>query len=235
MERYAPAIKDLAARDVVSRAILREIREGRGVDGKEYVHLDLTHLGEARSGRSSEEIASFAKTYLGIDPVTQPIPVAPTCHYVMGGIPTDGDGRVFSDESGAILPGLYAAGESACLSVHGANRLGCNSLLDLLVFGKRSGAAMRQEIAGAAGGAHPTDPLEAVERGLEILMSRGGAEPADGLRRAMQSLMMEHGSVFRTEAGLMRGIDGIRDLKDRTGARRSRIRGGRSTTSLWKP
>ena len=159
MERYAPSIKDLAARDVVSRAILREVREGRGIEGKEYVNLDLTHLGEAKIREKLRDIASFAQTYLGIDPVTQPIPVAPTCHYVMGGIPTDGDGRVLIDESGASVPGLYAAGECACLSVHGANRLGCNSLLDLLVFGRRSGHAMKEEIARGAAGTLSIDPV----------------------------------------------------------------------------
>jgi succinate dehydrogenase / fumarate reductase flavoprotein subunit len=215
MERYAPAIKDLAARDVVSRAILREVREGRGVDGKDYVHLDLTHLGEAKIREKLQEIASFAETYLGIDPVTQPVPVAPTCHYVMGGIPTDGCGRVLIDESGTVVPGLYAAGECACLSVHGANRLGCNSLLDLLVFGRRSGRTMKEEIAGAVGDALSTDHLKAVEEGLGLLMSQESAEPMDTLRRRMQSLMMEHGSVFRTEAGLIRGIDAIRDLRRR--------------------
>ena len=146
MERYAPTIKDLAARDVVSRAILTEIREGRGIGGKDYVHLDLTHLGEKKIQEKLWEITSFVRIYLGIDPVHAPIPVQPTCHYIMGGIPTDGDGRVLADEQGFHLPGLYAAGECACVSVHGANRLGCNSLLDLLVFGRRSGLAMKEAV-----------------------------------------------------------------------------------------
>ncbi|MDP2968875.1 MAG: FAD-binding protein, partial [Deltaproteobacteria bacterium] len=134
MERYAPTVKDLAARDVVSRAILTETRERRGIGGMDYVHLDLTHLGEEKIEERLWEIASFVRIYLGIDPVYDPIPVQPTCHYIMGGIPTDVDGRVLTDEKGSITPGLYAAGECACVSVHGANRLGCNSLLDLLVF-----------------------------------------------------------------------------------------------------
>ncbi len=133
----------------------------------------------------------------------------------MGGIPTDGDGRVLTDESGTIVPGLYAAGECACLSVHGANRLGCNSLLDLLVFGRRSGHAMKEETAGAPEGTLSTDPVKAVERGLALLMDRGDGEPMDILRRQMQSLMMEHGSVFRTETGLRAGLDAIRDLSGR--------------------
>jgi succinate dehydrogenase / fumarate reductase flavoprotein subunit len=144
MERYAPTVKDLAARDVVSRAILIEIKEGRGIGEKDYVHLDLTHLGEEKIQQKLWEIASFVRIYLGIDPVYEPVPVAPTCHYMMGGIPTDVDGRVQADEKGSIIPGLYAAGECACVSVHGATRLGCNSLLDLLVFGRRGGVAMNK-------------------------------------------------------------------------------------------
>ena len=215
MERYAPTIKDLAARDVVSRAILTEVREGRGIGGKPYVHLDLTHLGEKKIQEKLWEISSFARIYLGIDPVHQPIPVQPTCHYVMGGIPTDADGRVCRDESGTVTPGLYAAGECACVSVHGANRLGCNSLLDLLVFGRRSGMAMKAEI----GEAHPRslsdEPLKAAEERIRRFLQGNGKEKPDPLRRAMQSLMMEYGSVFRDEKGLMKGIDQIRKLKDR--------------------
>ncbi len=165
MEKYAPTVKDLAARDVVSRAILTEIREGRGIAGKDYVHLDLTHLGEEKISEKLWEIASFVRIYLGIDPVYEPIPVAPTCHYIMGGIPTDVDGRVLADEKGSVVPGLYAAGECACVSVHGANRLGCNSLLDLLVFGRRSGMAMKETVSQFE---HPTlsdEQLKQLKRG----------------------------------------------------------------------
>src|SRR5512136_455205 len=121
MEKYAPTIKDLASRDVVSRAILTEVREGRGIGGKDYVHLDLTHLGEKKITEKLWEITSFAQTYVGVDPVHDPIPVQPTCHYIMGGIPTDTDGRVLRDEKGSVVQGLYGAGECACVSVHGAN------------------------------------------------------------------------------------------------------------------
>ena len=140
MERYAPTLKDLAPRDIISRAILTEVAEGRGVEGSDYVYLDLTHLGKEQLQLKLEEVTSFVKTYLGIDASVSPIPVAPTCHYMMGGIPTDAQGRVLADEKSAVLPGLYAAGECACVSVHGANRLGTNSLVDLVVFGKRAGA-----------------------------------------------------------------------------------------------
>ena len=146
MERYAPTLKDLAPRDIVSRAILKEISEGKGVDGKDYVYLDLRDIGKERLNQKLPEITSFVKTYLGIDPAETQIPVAPTCHYMMGGIPTDADGHVLADKAGTILPGLYAAGECACVSVHGANRLGCNSLIDLVVFGRRAGLSVLKEI-----------------------------------------------------------------------------------------
>ena len=215
MERYAPTIKDLAARDVVSRAILTEVREGRGIGGIDYVHLDLTHLGEQKIQEKLWEIASFARIYLGLDPVRQPIPVSPTCHYAMGGIPTDPDGRVLADEKGSVAQGLYAAGECACVSVHGANRLGCNSLLDLLVFGRRSGMAMKGDLSQLGLPPIKEDPLKTVEERLGGFGNGKGKERIDSLRREMQSLMMEFGSVFRDEKGIGKGIEGIRKLKDR--------------------
>jgi succinate dehydrogenase / fumarate reductase flavoprotein subunit len=213
MEKYAPTVKDLAARDVVSRAILTEIREGRGIGGKDYVHLDLTHLGEKQILERLWEITSFAKIYLGIDPVRQSIPVQPTCHYAMGGIPTDVDGRVFADEKNSPVEGLYAAGECACVSVHGANRLGCNSLLDLLVFGRRSGSTLKKEIATRGLASPSGDALKNVAQRIEKLLNQKGAERVDPLRRKMQSVMMEYGSVFRNEPGLKKGIEAIRSLK----------------------
>jgi succinate dehydrogenase / fumarate reductase flavoprotein subunit len=215
MERYAPTVKDLAARDVVSRAILTEIREKRGIAGKDYVHLDLTHLGEEKIGERLWEIASFVRIYLGIDPVYDPIPVQPTCHYIMGGIPTNVDGKVLSDERGSIVHGLYAAGECACVSVHGANRLGCNSLLDLLVFGRRSGLAIRDEVKQYEPPSISTDPLKAVEEKIAQLFNHKGGERIDPIRQGMQSLMMDYGSVFRNEEGLKKGIKEIRILKER--------------------
>ena len=215
MERYAPTIKDLAARDVVSRAILTEIREGRGIGGKPYVHLDLTHLGEKKIQEKLWEISSFAKIYLGVDPVHQPIPVQPTCHYIMGGIPTDSDGRVLKEEKGTIVHGLYAAGECACVSIHGANRLGCNSLLDLLVFGRRSGIAMKEDIVRIDRLSLSEEPLRMAQEGIARLRDGKGKERADPLRQSMQSLMMEYGSVFRDQDGLKKGLEEIRVLKDR--------------------
>lgn len=215
MERYAPTIKDLAARDVVSRAILTEIRAGRGIGGKAYVHLDLTHLGERKITEKLWEITSFARIYLGIDAVSQPIPVAPTCHYLMGGIPTDTDGRVLADEKGRVVPGLFAAGECACVSVHGANRLGCNSLLDLLVFGRRAGRVMKEDVQGIEVPASRPDPVEAVKERLAALMGHDGVERSHLIRQDMQAIMTDHGSVFRTEESLKQGIDAILALKER--------------------
>jgi succinate dehydrogenase / fumarate reductase flavoprotein subunit len=215
MEKYAPAIKDLAARDVVSRAILTEIREGRGIGGKDYVHLDLTHLGEKKISEKLWEITSFVKNYVGVDPVHGPIPVQPTCHYVMGGISTDVDGKVLVDEKGSVAQGLYAAGECACVSVHGANRLGCNSLLDLIVFGRRSGIAMKGDIAGYEHRAISGDSWQSVEAKILRLWNSNGKEKIDTLRQTMQSLMMEYGSLFRDEEGLKKGIEEMRILKER--------------------
>ena len=213
MERYAPTVKDLAARDIVSRAILTEIREGRGIGGKDYVHLDLTHLGEEKIQEKLWEIASFIRIYTGIDPVYDPVPVAPTCHYMMGGIPTDVDGRVLADERGSIAQGLYAAGECACVSVHGATRLGCNSLLDLLVFGRRSGLVMKEEVKKVELPEITDVPLKDVEEQIDRLLRREGKEKADLIRRKMQSVMMDYGSVFRDEDGLKTGIEEIQNLK----------------------
>src|SRR5690554_1168757 len=160
MERYAPTMKDLASRDVVSRAIYMEIREGRGINGNRWVHLDATHLGREVVETKLPDITDFCRTYLGIDPAVDPIPVAPTAHYAMGGIPTDVDGRVVIDDWKTIVPGLYAAGECACVSVHGANRLGTNSLLDLVVFGRRAGRHMAEFCKQADLPPIPADAME---------------------------------------------------------------------------
>lgn len=215
MERYAPTVRDLAPRDIVSRSILTEIKEGRGIDGKDYVYLDLTHLGKQKIEEKLWEITSFARILLGIDPVNEPVPVAPTCHYMMGGIPTDIDGRVLKDENGAIVDGLYAAGECACVSVHGANRLGCNSLLDTLVFGRRAGMAMKKEISKFSHIPLTSDPLKAITTRLAELIEQKGEEKISEIRQSMQNTMMEYCSVFRREEGLKKGLEEIRGLKER--------------------
>jgi succinate dehydrogenase / fumarate reductase flavoprotein subunit len=146
-ERYAPTLKDLAPRDLVSRFIYQEVKEGRGVNGEDYVHLDVSHLPPEVIDAKLPDITDFARTYLGVEPKTDPVPIQPTAHYAMGGLPTDIEGRVIRDAANTVIPGFYSAGESACVSVHGANRLGTNSLVDLVVFGRRAGRHMLGFIA----------------------------------------------------------------------------------------
>jgi succinate dehydrogenase / fumarate reductase flavoprotein subunit len=214
MERYAPHIKDLAPRDMVSRAINREVREGRGVKGQDFVHLDLTHLGKEKLAEKLSDITSFAKIYLGIDPATDPIPVSPTCHYMMGGIPTNLDGQVL-DHHQQIVPGLYAVGECACLSLHGANRLGCNSLLDLVVFGRRCGERILKDLKQLSWGALPSHPEEKTEARIEDLKKGKQGERAYPLKASLQKTMMERCSVFRNQEELSQALAEIQTLKER--------------------
>ncbi|MCL4429969.1 MAG: succinate dehydrogenase flavoprotein subunit [Chloroflexi bacterium] len=215
MERYAPTLKDLAPRDIVSRAILREISEGKGVDGKDFVYLDLRGVGKERLSQKLPEITSFVKTYLGIDPGETPIPVAPTCHYMMGGIPTDVDGHVLADTAGTILPGLYAVGECACVSVHGANRLGCNSLIDLVVFGHRTGISILREIRARILQPLPVQAESIVVDKISSLLESKGSECVAVLREAIQRVMTEQCSVFRNGQTLENALLQIRRLKKR--------------------
>ncbi len=220
MTRYAPAIVDLAPRDIVSRAILREIQEGRGVDGGDFVHLDLTGVGRQRIEERLWEIASLARRYAGVDPAQEPIPVQPTCHYFMGGLPTDVDGRVLRDAAGTPVPGLFAAGECACVSVHGANRLGCNSLLDLVVFGRRAGQAMGTWLAEAGAGAEAQAAAEAKAKAshrVRALLGSRGPERVPHIRAELQQVMTDHCSVFRDEAGLRKAGAHIEALRGRLG------------------
>ena len=215
MEKYAPVIKDLAPRDIVSRSIMTEIREGRGIDGKDYVHLDLTHLGEKIIQERLWEIASFARIYAGVEPLTELIPIHPTAHYMMGGIPTDEDGRVIKDHKGTKIPGLYAAGECACVSVHGANRLGCNSLLDLVIFGRRAGKAIYKWLQENQGN-FDIEPVESdIKEKIEKLLSSSGTEKLSHIRREMQEIMMNNCSVYRDEKGLIEAKEKIEKLKER--------------------
>ena len=213
MEHYAPVLKDLAPRDIISRAILTEIKEGRGVEGKEYVHLDLTNVGIEKLAEKLPEISSFVKTYLGIDPSEAPIPVAPTCHYIMGGIPTDIEGHVLSDEKGTVLPGLFAVGECACVSVHGANRLGCNSLIDLVVFGQRTGTTIAENCKGKNLTPLPQQAESIVIDKINGLLDSPGNERVPVLRGAMQRLMTEKCSVFRNGEDLQLALAGIQQLE----------------------
>ncbi len=218
MERYAPTVKDLAPRDMVSRAILTEIREGRGIkgsDGTYYVNLDLTHLPKEVIDDKLPEITGFARTYLGVEPTKEPIPIQPTAHYAMGGIPTTPDAEVTKDKKKTVIPGLYAAGEAACVSVHGGNRLGTNSLLDLIVFGRRGGKAIAKFIAGAEFAPLPGDAADKTISKIDRVQNSTGSEKPGSLRTEMQEKMMEKVGIFRNEKDLTEMTSEIKNLRDR--------------------
>ena len=217
MERYTPALLDLAPRDIVARSIVQEIRGGRGIKGDrtidDYVHLDAVHLGKDTIEAKLPDIAEFCRTYLGIDPADSPIPVQPTAHYAMGGIPTDVFGRVLSNEEGHLYEGLYAAGECACVSVHGANRLGTNSLVDLIVFGRRAGQDISQYV-------QRTDriPLNKgiKRRAEEQILSKSGGQsgpPPEEIRTELQILMMEKVGIYRNEKDMRSAVEKLKELR----------------------
>jgi succinate dehydrogenase / fumarate reductase flavoprotein subunit len=212
-ERYAPTLKDLAPRDMVSRFIYQEVKEGRGVNGEDYVHLDVSHLPPEVIDAKLPDITDFARTYLGVEPKTDPVPIQPTAHYAMGGLPTDVEGRVIRDAANTVIPGFYSAGESACVSVHGANRLGTNSLVDLVVFGRRAGRHMLGFIAETELPPLPPDPELVARAQVADLLGRPKGERVAELREAMQEVMMDKVSVVRDAAGLTEAkaeIDRIR-------------------------
>ncbi|MFC7819161.1 MULTISPECIES: succinate dehydrogenase flavoprotein subunit [unclassified Streptomyces] len=215
MEKYAPVMKDLASRDVVSRSIYTEIREGRGCGPEgDHVYLDLTHLPPEQLDAKLPDITEFARTYLGIEPYTDPIPIQPTAHYAMGGIPTNVEGEVLADNT-TVVPGLYAAGEVACVSVHGANRLGTNSLLDINVFGKRAGIAAAEYAQKADFVELPENPESLVVEQIERLRSSTGTERVATLRRELQETMDANVMVFRTEQTIKTAVEKIGELRAR--------------------
>ncbi|CAN5869295.1 succinate dehydrogenase flavoprotein subunit [soil metagenome] len=230
MENYAPNLKDLASRDVCSRSIYTEVQNGRGIGGKDFVYLDIraetiNRYGTSPTGHAVDsawverrlpDIIEFARTYLGVDPIKEPMPIQPTAHYAMGGVPTDIDCRVIRDAASTVVPGLYAAGETACISVHGANRLGTNSLVDLIVFGRRAGRVMAQQCLDQTSFKPlPKHPEQATQQQIKGLFDRPRTEPWVKLRDQMQTVMMDDCSVNRTEEGLIRARDSIADLKRR--------------------
>ena len=214
MERYAPNLKDLASRDVVSRAIYLEVRDNKGIDGGRYVHLDATHLGRQVVETKLADSAEFCKTYLGIDPALEPMPVQPTAHYAMGGIPTNVDGEVQTNAQGGVMPGFYAAGEVACVSVHGANRLGTNSLVDLVVFGKRAGKAAAAYCRQNDWAELPPETWEPAQAMLQNMLGSDGPHNVADLRAEMQALMMDKVGVFRTQEGIESALTRIRELQE---------------------
>lgn len=215
MEKYAPVMKDLASRDVVSRSIYTEIREGRGCGPEgDHVYLDLTHLPPEQLDAKLPDITEFARTYLGIEPYTDPIPIQPTAHYAMGGIPTNVQGEVLTDNT-TVVPGLYTAGEVACVSVHGANRLGTNSLLDINVFGKRAGIAAAEYSQKADYVELPENPAELVVSQVERLRESTGTERVATLRLELQETMDANVMVFRTEQTIKTAVEKIAELRER--------------------
>jgi succinate dehydrogenase / fumarate reductase, flavoprotein subunit len=215
MERYAPTMKDLASRDVVSRSIYLEIAEGRGIGGQDYVYLDVRHLGADVLNRKLPDMSGFIRTYFGLEPLTDLVPIQPTAHYAMGGIPTDIDGRVLADERNTVVPGFYAAGEVACVSVHGANRLGTNSLLDILVFGRRAGKRMAADLAELPEPARDLDAEASVQGRISGLFATAEGERPAVIRSELQETMFTKCGVYRTEELLTEARDEVRALRDR--------------------
>jgi succinate dehydrogenase / fumarate reductase flavoprotein subunit len=205
MQKYAPDRMELAPRDIVSRAIETEIREGRGFESA-YVHLDLRHLGEAKINERLPTIRELAVYFAGVDPVKEPIPIQPAQHYTMGGAPTDQDGAT-------SVKGLYAAGESACVSVHGANRLGGNSLLDTIVFGKRAGAKATEYAKEASNPSFPETALRQEEKRIDTLLNRKEGSKAQAIKEALGNTMFEKVGIFRQKRDLETAMKNIAALK----------------------
>jgi succinate dehydrogenase / fumarate reductase flavoprotein subunit len=215
MERYAPTIKDLAPRDIVARSMANEVREGRGAGPeKDYVLLDLTHLPREQIDAKLPDITEFARTYLGVEPYTEPVPVYPTAHYAMGGVPTNIRAEVLGNNT-EVVPGLYAAGEVACVSVHGSNRLGTNSLLDINVFGRRAGIAAAEYAATHSHVGLPVGAQGTVTAMVSTLLESTGTERVATLRAEMQSTMDRNAQVYRTDASLKQAEEDIAALKQR--------------------
>jgi len=236
MEKYAPRVKDLASRDVVSRAIYMEIRDGNGANGQNYVYLDVrpesVNKYAALDGRKNKDgspytvtgeeilaklpdIVDFCRVYLGVDPITQMMPIQPTAHYAMGGIPTNKYGETILDEKNTPIPGLYAAGECACVSVHGANRLGTNSLLDLVVFGKHAGLRAAEFAKGASFQPLPADPAEFARSQFDRIRNADGKENAFDISTTMKKVMFDDMGIFRSGKGMENALKVIRELKER--------------------
>lgn len=215
MERYAPTIKDLAPRDMVARAMVQEVREGRGAGPhKDYVYLDLTHLPAEQIEAKLPDITEFSRTYLGVDPITERVPVFPTAHYAMGGVPTNVETEVLRNNTD-IVPGLFAAGEVACVSVHGANRLGTNSLLDINVFGRRAGIAAAKYATGTEFVELPEMPATAVEDMVNRMKDSDGSERVAPIRKELQETMDMNAQVYRNDETLNQALSDVRALKER--------------------
>ncbi len=219
MANYAPKLMELAPRDMVSRAMYQEIRAGRGIGGKDYLYLDVRHLGRKVIEEKLPDITEFARIYQGVEPLKEPVPVQPTAHYAMGGIPTNVNSEVVRDDKGTVVPGLFAAGECACVSVHGANRLGTNSLVELLVFGRRAGRQMARH-AGKVERPRPiADAAETVRGQLEAIRTREDkGQKVAAIRSQLADVMMDNVGVYRDGKLLTEALIRVRELKERYGA-----------------
>jgi succinate dehydrogenase / fumarate reductase flavoprotein subunit len=216
MDRYAPRLMELAPRDMVSRAIYLELRDGRGAGPKgDYVYLDVHHLGRAVIEEKLPDITDFARVYLGVEPLKEPVPIVPTAHYAMGGVPTDLRSRVVRDEHSTVVPGLFAAGEVACVSVHGANRLGTNSLVDLLVFGHRAGVEMAAYCRATAMPEVPGDAEVPVRAELDELRGRRDGESPAAIRADLAATMMDNVGVFRTGDMIATAVRDVAAIRER--------------------
>jgi succinate dehydrogenase / fumarate reductase flavoprotein subunit len=233
MERYAPKLMELAPRDMVSRAMYQEIRAGRGIGGKDYLYLDVRHLGRKVIEEKLPDITEFARIYQGVEPLKEPVPVQPTAHYAMGGIPTNINSEVVRDDKGTVVPGLFAAGECACVSVHGANRLGTNSLVELLVFGRRAGRQMARH-AGTVERPRPIadacDPARAQLEAIRTREDRG--QKVAAIRSQLADVMMDNVGVYRDGKLLTEALTRVRELKGRYGAISISDRGSVFNTEL---
>ena len=220
METYAPTLLDLAPRDMISRAIVTEIKAGRGILGDptqdDYIYLDATGLGSDVLSKKLPDISDFCRTYLNLDPAEKPIPVQPTAHYAMGGIGTDIDGRVIADGEGGIYEGLYAAGECACVSVHGANRLGTNSLVDLIVFGKRAGRHISEFVKQRELEELPSDAAEMAEETLHKLAKQTGDAKAENIRKSMKNVMTDLVGIYRNGEEMEKAVEQLQNLRQQT-------------------
>jgi succinate dehydrogenase / fumarate reductase flavoprotein subunit len=232
MERYTPTLKDLAPRDIVARSMATEIREGRGAGpNKDYLYLDITHLEPAVIDEKLPDITEFARTYLGVEPYTEPVPVLPTAHYAMGGIPTTNNAEVLRSNTD-VVPGLYAAGECACVSVHGSNRLGTNSLLDINVFGKRAGKNAVKYVQTAEWVPLPENPAANVQKILAMVKSGDGSERIAVIRKELQDSMDRNAQIFRTDESLQEVTELIEALRARYRNVRVQDKGKRFNTDL---
>ncbi|GAB4335680.1 MAG: succinate dehydrogenase flavoprotein subunit [Calditrichia bacterium] len=234
MEKYAPKLMELAPRDLTSRSIQTEIDEGRGINGEGYVYLDLRHLGEEKINKRLPEIRSFCRKIVGVDPVKEPIPIQPTAHYSMGGIPVTVNAEVLADGKKQVVEGFYAAGECSCVSVHGANRLGTNSLLEALVYGRRAGKSIVQFLNanGVEKAELPKENVDMAMGRLKNLLEIDGTEKVAVIRQELQEVMMSKVGVFRSKEKLTEALEKVKELEERAAKIKIDDKGMRFNTDL---